>query len=161
MESGFIVPLQRRSEMKRKMVTSRSLRESTPLKAFPVSLCVRFASIFTSPLISYSAQNSDQNLKNTWKGAYTKSWHIRSNIQGGARNVIPFYHQIKIITSQYRYCKRASECCSSWKMRQMSPICKTVDNVAQLRAHIVKLWRLVSKSCDECKGSFARLRGKR
>ena len=33
------------------------------------------------------------------------------------------------------------------------------ENVAQLRAHIVKLcrafWRLVSKSCDECKGLFA------
>ena len=38
-------------------------------------------------------------------------------VQGGARNVIPFYHPIQIVTSQYRCCKRASECCSSWKMR--------------------------------------------
>ena len=42
------------------------------------------------------------------------SWAI---IQSGTRNVIPFYHPIKIVTSQYRCCKRASECCSSWKMR--------------------------------------------
>ena len=28
-----------------------------------------------------------------------------------------FYHPIKIVTSQYRYWKRASECCSLWKMR--------------------------------------------
>ena len=48
--------------------------------------------------------------------------------QGGARNVIPFYHPIKIVTSQYRCCKRGSECCSSWKMRQMSPVCKMADN---------------------------------
>ena len=39
------------------------------------------------------------------------------NLQGGARNVIPFYQHIKIVTSQYRCCKRASECCSSWEMR--------------------------------------------
>ena len=32
------------------------------------------------------------------------------------------------LTSQYRCCKRASECCSSWKMRQMSPVCKMADN---------------------------------
>ena len=50
------------------------------------------------------------------------------NIQSGARNAIPFYHPIKIVTSQYRYCKRASECCSSWKTRQMSPVCKMADN---------------------------------
>ena len=50
------------------------------------------------------------------------------NIQSGSRNVIPFYHPIKIVTSQYRCCKRASECYSSWKMRQMSPICKMADN---------------------------------
>ena len=37
--------------------------------------------------------------------------------QGGVRNVIPFYHPIKIVASQYRCCKRASEFCSSWKMR--------------------------------------------
>ena len=48
-------------------------------------------------------------------------------IQSGPRNVIPFYHPIKTVTSQYRCCKRASECCSSWKMRQMSPVCKTAD----------------------------------
>ena len=46
-------------------------------------------------------------------------------IQGGTRNVIPFYHPIKIVTSQYRCCKRASECCSSWKMCQ---IFKIADN---------------------------------
>ena len=50
------------------------------------------------------------------------------NIQGGARNVIPFYHPIKIVTSEYRCCKRASECCSSWKMRQMSPVCTMAEN---------------------------------
>ena len=49
-------------------------------------------------------------------------------IQGGTRNVIPFYHSIKIVTSQYRCCKRTSEYCSSWKMRQMSPVCKIGDN---------------------------------
>ena len=49
-------------------------------------------------------------------------------IQDGARNVIPFCHPIKIVTSQYRCYKRASECCSSWKMRQMSPVCKMADN---------------------------------
>ena len=49
-------------------------------------------------------------------------------IQSGARNVIPFYHPIKIVTSQYRCCKRATECCSSWKMRWMSSICKMADN---------------------------------
>ena len=49
-------------------------------------------------------------------------------IQNGARNVIPFYHPIKIETSQYRCCKRASECCSSWKMRQMSSVCKMAEN---------------------------------
>ena len=38
-------------------------------------------------------------------------------IQDGARNVITFYHPIKIVTSQYRCYKRASECCSSWKMQ--------------------------------------------
>ena len=37
-----------------------------------------------------------------------------------------FIITIKIVTSQYRCCKRASECCSSWKMRQMSPVCKMV-----------------------------------
>ena len=47
--------------------------------------------------------------------------------RGGARNVIPFYHLIRIVTSQYRCYKRASECCSSWKMRQMSPVCKMAD----------------------------------
>ena len=35
--------------------------------------------------------------------------------QGGTRNVIPFYHPIKIVTSRYRCCERASECCSSCK----------------------------------------------
>ena len=49
-------------------------------------------------------------------------------LQGAARNVIPFYLPIKIVTSQYRGCKRASECCSSWKIRQMSPVCKMADN---------------------------------
>ena len=49
-------------------------------------------------------------------------------IQGGARDVIPFYHTIKIETSKYRCCKRASEYCSSWKLRQMSPVCKMADN---------------------------------
>ena len=49
-------------------------------------------------------------------------------LQGDARNVIPFYHPIKTVTSQYRCCKRASECCSSWEMRQMSPVCKMADN---------------------------------
>ena len=44
-------------------------------------------------------------------------WPLIFQIQGGERNVIPFYHPIKIVTSQYRCCKRASECCSSWKMR--------------------------------------------
>ena len=39
------------------------------------------------------------------------------HIQAGARNVVPFYHPIKIVASQYRYCKHAGECCSSWKMR--------------------------------------------
>ena len=53
---------------------------------------------------------------------------LKCNIQGGARNVIPFYHPIKIVTSLYRCCKRASECCISWKMRQMSPVCKMADN---------------------------------
>ena len=43
--------------------------------------------------------------------------HHTDNIQDGARNVIPFYHPIKIVTSQYRCFKRASECCGSWKMR--------------------------------------------
>ena len=32
--------------------------------------------------------------------------------QGVARNVIPFYLPIKIETSQYRCCNRASECCT-------------------------------------------------
>ena len=55
--------------------------------------------------------------------------HIYS-IQGGTRNVIPFYHPIRIVPSQYRCCKLASECCSSCKMRQMSPVCKMADNGA-------------------------------
>ena len=42
---------------------------------------------------------------------------IYEDIQGGARNVIPFYYPIRIVTSKYRCCKRASECCSSRKMR--------------------------------------------
>ena len=50
------------------------------------------------------------------------------DIQGGTRNVVPFYHPINIVTSQYRRCKRASECCSSWKMRQISPVCKMTDS---------------------------------
>ena len=41
---------------------------------------------------------------------------LNIEIQGDAQNVTPFYHPIKIVTSQYRCCKRASECCSSWKM---------------------------------------------
>ena len=53
---------------------------------------------------------------------------LNENIQSGTRNVVPFYHPIKIVTSQYRCCKRASECCSSCKMRQMSPVCKIADN---------------------------------
>ena len=48
-------------------------------------------------------------------------------VQVGARNVIPFYHPIRIVTSQYRCCKRANECCILWKMRQMSPVCKMAD----------------------------------
>ena len=64
----------------------------------------------------------------------TKFWEL----QCSATNVIPFYHPIKTVTSQYRCCKRASECCSSWKMRQMSAVCKMADDVTQLRAHIVK-----------------------
>ena len=55
-----------------------------------------------------------------------KNW--QSHTQCFARNVVPFYHPIKIVTSQYRCCKRASKCCSSWKMRQMSPLCKMADN---------------------------------
>ena len=54
--------------------------------------------------------------------------YIYTQVQGGARNVVPLYHPIKIVTSQYRCCKRASECCSSWKMRQMSPVCKMADD---------------------------------
>ena len=50
------------------------------------------------------------------------------NIQGDAWNVIPFYHPFKFVTSQYWCCKHVSECCSSWKMRQMSPVCKMADN---------------------------------
>ena len=42
-------------------------------------------------------------------------FNLQKNIQGGARNVVPFYHPIKIVTSQYRCCKRASEFCNSWK----------------------------------------------
>ena len=53
---------------------------------------------------------------------------VYCEIQCGIRNVIPFYHPIKIVTSQYRCCKRANECCSSWKMQQMSPVCKMADN---------------------------------
>ena len=49
------------------------------------------------------------------------------NLQGDARNVIPFYHPIKTVTSQYRCYKCVSECCSSLKMRQMSPVCKMAD----------------------------------
>ena len=44
-------------------------------------------------------------------------WIVYMNVQGGTQNAIPFYHPIKIVISQYRCCKRASECCSSWKMR--------------------------------------------
>ena len=39
-----------------------------------------------------------------------------------------FIIPLKLLTSQYRCCKHASECCSSWKMRQMSPVCKMADN---------------------------------
>ena len=39
--------------------------------------------------------------------------YIYIYIQSGARNVIPFYHPIKIVTSWYRCCKRATEGCSS------------------------------------------------
>ena len=53
-------------------------------------------------------------------------FELAQKTRGGARNVIPFYNPIKIATSQYRCCKRAIECCSSRKMRQMSPVCKTV-----------------------------------
>ena len=49
-------------------------------------------------------------------------------LQGAARNVILFYHPIKIVTSQYRCRKRASECCISWKIWQMSTVCKMADN---------------------------------
>ena len=50
------------------------------------------------------------------------------HLQSDARNVIPFYRPIKIVTSQYRCYKRASECCCSRKMRQISPVCKMADN---------------------------------
>jgi hypothetical protein len=56
MESGFIVPLQKLSEMKRKVGTSRTLTAHT-LKLFSLSLYVRFAGIFTSLLIACSSQN--------------------------------------------------------------------------------------------------------
>ena len=43
----------------------------------------------------------------------------------------------------------------------MSPVCKMADNgrlTVDQRVKVVPrpFWRLVSKSCDECKGSFAR-----
>ena len=64
---------------------------------------------------------------------------VNVRIKGVAGNVIPFYHPINIVTSQFRCCKRASECCSSWKMRQMSPDCKmaksgrlTVDQMVKV-----------------------------
>ena len=60
-------------------------------------------------------------------------------LQSGARNVIPFYHPTKTVTSQYRSCKRASECCSSWKMRQMSPVCKMADNGRSTIDQMVKV----------------------
>ena len=49
-------------------------------------------------------------------------------IEGGTQNVIPFCHPNKIVTTKHRCCKRASECCSSWKMQQISPVCKMADN---------------------------------
>ena len=81
--------------------------------------------------------------------------------QGGGRNVVPFYHPIKIVTSQYRCCKRASECCSSWKMRQMSPVCKMADNGRLTVDQKVKvvLFYAETKSVvatQRRKGSFAR-----
>ena len=50
------------------------------------------------------------------------------NLQGGTRNIIPFHHPTKFVTSHYRCYKRASECCSSCKMRYMSPVCKMANN---------------------------------
>ena len=79
-------------------------------------------------------------------------------IQGGTRNVIPFYHPIKIVTSQYRCCKRASECCSSWKMCQIFKIADngrlTVDqNVKVLLFYaetksVVATQRRFSRGCE-------------
>ena len=47
-----------------------------------------------------------------------------------------------------------------WGFLKKKVFQKGPENVAQLRAHIVKLCRALSgdlsKSCDECKGSFAR-----
>ena len=66
-------------------------------------------------------------------------------IQGGARNVIPFYHPIKIVTSQYPCSKRASECCSSRKKRQMSPVCEMADNGRLTVDQKVKLYCFMQK----------------
>ena len=86
-------------------------------------------SIVNIPL--FGGHNSEQRQKET--GGNSKDREVNSvsllptssrysfltkgYIQGGARNVIPFYHPIKTVTSQCRSCKRLSECCSSWKMR--------------------------------------------
>ena len=52
---------------------------------------------------------------------------IRINYRVTRTKCHTFYHPIKIVTTQYRCCKRASQCCSSWKIRQMS-VCKMADN---------------------------------
>ena len=39
--------------------------------------------------------------------ARCRLYSLVCQIQGGARNVIPFYHPIKIVTSEFRCCKHA------------------------------------------------------
>ena len=100
MENSFIVPLQRRSEMKRIWVTSGALSASTSLMSCSVSLVWAFQVLFASLLIAYSTQNSNQNSKNIWKGAHTRSWHVRSNIDLPANNTGRFI-MFSVITNIY------------------------------------------------------------
>jgi len=83
MENGFIVPLQRRSEMKRIMVTSRALIVSTSLNHFKCHIVC--ALHFAPNRIFYTKLKP--KFGKIWKRAHTKSWHARSSIDLPANNI--------------------------------------------------------------------------
>ena len=69
--------------------------------------------------------------------------------------------QVAGLVWSWGLCVRFAGCCSNFTMWALLWKPGRPENVAQLRAHILKLCRALSedlcrKSCDECKGSFAR-----